>query len=530
MKRITIILLAVLMAAPAFGVIPITRRNVSTSRLLDTLLRDRIGTLDSQVSVLQTGATSSSGVTYYVDSANGADTFTGKTWTTAKATVEGAMDISALTNKDTILVREGYSETQSVTGAVLTADVAGVTIKGLGAGRLQPKFILSHTGATVDVTADNVTFDNFQIDATGVDSVNTPINLSGVGVRFVNCYLRLADTVGQADLGISVGLADGDSNDLIIDNCIFHAPNGGLGTALTLDFDHENVIVSNSIFNVDASTAVIDIPTAGNAQVNFTVDNCIINSLNADEFAIQANGTGNTGTIKSCILISDAEATILDAGGLQVSEDTRLVVTGNGEPGVLPADMGLVDLLGDFTGPDDGAAQDDNVKASLDLAHTDLDAILAQAASFSSPNYLAVSTGVFDTTGTWSTVASHEIATVTGLVRMIIIPECTVSVDSVSNTGTIELGDEVGSTSIIAASTLGAGVMVAGELWTDATLTRTILTQTQIDATTIVVGQGQDIGYEVKTNALSAGTIVFHIFWTPLDSTGAVAAGAGGTL
>ena len=32
--------------------------------------------------------------------------------------------------------------------------------------------------------------------------------------------------------------------------------------------------------------------------------------------------------------------------------------------------------LGAYTGPETGAAQDDNVKASLDLAHTDLDAII----------------------------------------------------------------------------------------------------------------------------------------------------------
>ncbi len=32
---------------------------------------------------------------------------------------------------------------------------------------------------------------------------------------------------------------------------------------------------------------------------------------------------------------------------------------------------------GAYTGPIDGAAQDDNIKASLDLAHTDLDALLA---------------------------------------------------------------------------------------------------------------------------------------------------------
>ena len=33
--------------------------------------------------------------------------------------------------------------------------------------------------------------------------------------------------------------------------------------------------------------------------------------------------------------------------------------------------------LGGFTGPENGSAQDDNIKASLDLAHTDLDTIIA---------------------------------------------------------------------------------------------------------------------------------------------------------
>ena len=46
----------------------------------------------------------------------------------------------------------------------------------------------------------------------------------------------------------------------------------------------------------------------------------------------------------------------------------------------LPVSTSLVDLLGDFTGPHDGAAQDDNVKASMDLAHTDLDGIIQQVA------------------------------------------------------------------------------------------------------------------------------------------------------
>lgn len=48
--------------------------------------------------------------------------------------------------------------------------------------------------------------------------------------------------------------------------------------------------------------------------------------------------------------------------------------TALGQP--LPASTSLVDIVGDFTGPHGGAAQDDNIKASLDLAHTDLDTII----------------------------------------------------------------------------------------------------------------------------------------------------------
>ena len=44
------------------------------------------------------------------------------------------------------------------------------------------------------------------------------------------------------------------------------------------------------------------------------------------------------------------------------------------------------------------------------------------------------------------------------------------------------------------------------------------------------VSNGLDIGYEIKGEALTTGTLVFHCVWEPLNAPGAVAAGAGGAL
>ena len=69
------------------------------------------------------------------------------------------------------------------------------------------------------------------------------------------------------------------------------------------------------------------------------------------------------GNLKSLFSNSNPLAKFIGTGG-----------TGLGQP--LPASTSLIDIFGDFTGPYDGAAQDDNVKASLDLAHIDLDTII----------------------------------------------------------------------------------------------------------------------------------------------------------
>ena len=152
-----------------------------------------------------------------------------------------------------------------------------------------------------------------------------------------------------------------------------------------------------------------------------------------------------------------------------------------------------------------------------------IDQLEGGSVNYNAQNYGSVS--IEFAAGTTGSVASHEILTITGLVRLRIWVECTE--DLAGATATIELGEETTSTSLIAQTT--ATDIDNGELWYDATPT----TATDAFSTVVLdkVINGLDVGYTVGTAAISDGTLVFHYVWEPLNSTGAVVAADGtGTL
>lgn len=135
------------------------------------------------------------------------------------------------------------------------------------------------------------------------------------------------------------------------------------------------------------------------------------------------------------------------------------------------------------------------------------------------------------TSATWNTIASHEILTVTGIVRIFMLPFVVSSVAGA--TATLVLGDETTSNSLIASTT--AANLAADEWWTDSTDTRTVARLGRISATDggyldFVVGGGKDIGYTIGTAALTSGSIRFYCWWIPISEDGNVVAGAGGSL
>lgn len=137
-------------------------------------------------------------------------------------------------------------------------------------------------------------------------------------------------------------------------------------------------------------------------------------------------------------------------------------------------------------------------------------------------NYFAVTADL--SSATWNTVAAHEIALVSGLVRVAIIAEVTTTGDDTSgNTSTISLGWAGTVAGMIAATEVDD--LAAGELWYDATPTTTGDAYSSVVLDYIV--NDLDIGFTIAGEAATAGVIVFHVFWEAIADGASVSAGAG---
>lgn len=152
-----------------------------------------------------------------------------------------------------------------------------------------------------------------------------------------------------------------------------------------------------------------------------------------------------------------------------------------------------------------------------------IDEIRGSAINYGGKNYLSVSADM--TSATWNTVATHELFTVTGAVRMRVMAEVTGDCTSAGGAATIKLGVEGATGAWISAT--GEDDLDTGDIWFDATPTETNGNFSSLVLDKVVAG-GIDVGYEIENEAFTQGTIVFHCWWEALNATGAIVAGAGG--
>jgi hypothetical protein len=117
-------------------------------------------------------------------------------------------------------------------------------------------------------------------------------------------------------------------------------------------------------------------------------------------------------------------------------------------------------------------------------------------------------------------VGTFALFTVTGQVIVKIVAVCTETVVEGVGGGTVEVGI-TGDTATIIAQTTSTNLDV-NEIWHDAT------PDADIEALSVmsefIIVNGGDIFITIAGQDVTDGTVVFHCFWTPLDSTGLVVA------
>ena len=511
---------------------------------------------------------------WWVDSGIGSDSGGADgTITRPFATIDYALGRCTASNGDIIMLAPGHSE--AISTADIDIDVAGVSIVAApGAnGTLMPTITFTGTTDTtcMDITAANVVIAGIRFLFDDNDAVDTAIKINGARCEIAGCVFE-AGANDQPDTFITVGVADADANNAYIHDCVFRTITAGANSAILLAKDHTFVRIEDNYIDGDFADGGISAPAAGDACLEISIRRNYSRNRQTGDHAIELTGTTITGVIADNRLVTDTQTAALDAaacscmgnlwsdgaGGdtegvpvnpiadaannfIGVDDADNVVATtnvaANRDGSVLErlehiAQNQVDDVAGNALGFDDAnnVFSSANVTANQDGSllerEEQLQQLAAMAGFYNSGNYFAVTADL--TSATWNTVASHEIATVTGAVRMLILPQCTSTVVTVGTNGTFVLGNETTADALIASSLLDA--LATGEWWVDATITRTLVTRTQMNALEFVIGNGKDIGYTIGTNAATNGTIVFHCWWVPIDATGAVAAGAGGSL
>jgi hypothetical protein len=138
------------------------------------------------------------------------------------------------------------------------------------------------------------------------------------------------------------------------------------------------------------------------------------------------------------------------------------------------------------------------------------------------PRHIAVPADM--TSATWNTKASHEVFAVTGLVRMTLWVQVVTALASTLAGATINLGLE-GATDQFSDALEGA--FTGAQVWSAG---QPGAVQATVPILIDYLFYDKDVGYEIVTEPLISGSLIFHCVWEPFGVGATVTAGDGSAL
>ena len=232
-------------------------------------------------------------------------------------TINYAISQCTANNGDVIYVLPGHTESLTAT-ATITANKAGVTIKGLGYGTNRGIISYGATSSIVTVSAANVTFSNLQFQC-AIDSVVTGISVQAAGCRILNCDFTSPTSTNDMLIWVLTTTA---GTDLTVARCRFRQNHAGPTECIRLNGADRTQIMNNFITG-SYSTAAINSITTASAEVLIS-NNRITNSITDGKWiAMVAASTGgieyNSGQTVSTAGITDAN--IIVAANCQLTQN-----------------------------------------------------------------------------------------------------------------------------------------------------------------------------------------------------------------
>ena len=239
--------------------------------------------------VLGSGGTMTTGNVFFVDdSASNSNSGTDKSQ--PLATVDYAIGKCTADQGDVIILMPGHAETTTA----IAADVAGISIIGLGHGADMPTLTASTgTSDLIDVTVASVYVENVKF--VGAASGNTGfLTLSADADSFHanGCRFESA-AVPVEQIRITPGANFG-----IIENCFFYGSEAGVAASIIFEcsltgVDNENWIIRNCDFNYIESAgcddAAINVSTSSGGVTGILIQDCNFLGLADGDHAIDPN-------------------------------------------------------------------------------------------------------------------------------------------------------------------------------------------------------------------------------------------------
>lgn len=523
-------------------------RNVGLGpRNLDYRLLDHLHRVLRQVQEVQStigpvyGDSANLPNVYYVDSGNGSDTNDGRDPGAPMATIDAAVNRCVAGLGDIILVQPGHSETLA---AAIAADVADISIIGVGEGTNRPQLTVAFAGNGITISAANVRIENLYFNE-ATAAATADIDIASTMAVVKGCHFD----AGASDDELITITAAGD--DALIEDCEFVVTANGPDRAISIEAAGVNgLIVRHNLFNgMSAANAWDegDIVSAA-AHTLCLVENNIFMYMAANiggvEFSAAATGViqhnsfagGTLGQMLdpgSCLCFENYEQDAIDESGRLFPAENpdatgvaEVLDQLSGAAGIatfpvaaVPADaVSIAEVLRSTWAALLGTAAGENGITTWPAAAAPADTVsMAEALRYLSENQLyRLATRQYSFAVDGGVAGSINMFTVTGVVEAILVGVITTTLTS-GGAATLEAGI-VGQTNGFIANTAVAA-MTAPNTWVDAS---PALMERLLDPA--VISSGQDIVFDINVADLTAGVISFYCLWRPLSATGAVVA------